>query len=157
MYCVDSVTVLDSYVWLVHCRRICIAGTHFGGPHDARAHKIAAAIAAKYPAQYETWFYWTGIDQWSDYVIQKFDKVPFPAELKGHSTHPFVWLETGADQQIVPIGGRDRLCLWAQKMFPAADSANADILKLADGSISMLDMWGHATDMPAATCGTKLQ
>jgi uncharacterized membrane protein YebE (DUF533 family) len=41
--------------------RICIAGTMVGGPHDARAHKIAAAIASAHPDKYETWFYWTGI------------------------------------------------------------------------------------------------
>ena len=32
--------------------RICVAGTPSLGPHDARAHKIAAAIAAAYPDQY---------------------------------------------------------------------------------------------------------
>ncbi len=38
--------------------------------------------------RYETWFYWTGTDQYFEYVIDKFTNVPFPAHLKGHSTHP---------------------------------------------------------------------
>ena len=38
--------------------------------------------------RYETWFYWTGIDQWSEFVVKRFADVPFPDDLKGHSTHP---------------------------------------------------------------------
>jgi hypothetical protein len=80
---------------------------------------------------YETWFYWTGIDQWSEFVVNRFADVPFPDHLKGHSTHPvrsprmlriypflricqcsrdsriqFCWLEQGQEQLVTPIGGR---------------------------------------------------
>jgi hypothetical protein len=86
----------------------CLSGTINAGPHDARAHKIASAIAARYPGQYETWFYWTGTAQvpsafaasqvllfslvscatlcfrlqFFDYTTKKFEAVEFPAHLK---------------------------------------------------------------------------
>ena len=50
--------------------RICIAGA-YSGPHDARAHKLAAAIAAAYPEKYETWFYWTGASTGSDSYFRR--------------------------------------------------------------------------------------
>ena len=48
-------------------------------------------------------------DQYFEFVQKKFANVEFPKHLKGHATHPFVWLETGAEQKIVPIGGRYEL------------------------------------------------
>jgi hypothetical protein len=48
-------------------------------------------------------------------VEVKFDPVPFPEELKGHQTSPFVWLETSTasgENKITPIGGGDRFRAW---------------------------------------------
>ncbi len=71
----------------------------------ARAHRIASTLAETYPAQYETWYYWDTPQYFHAYIVEKMDPVPFPDHLKGHSSSPFVWFETGPDKIIQPIGG----------------------------------------------------
>jgi hypothetical protein len=93
----------------------------------------------------------TGISQFYEFVIAKFDAVPFPAHLKGHCTHPFVWIETGADQKIEPIGGRDFFCEWTLKNFAASDVPNAAIVELASTKPSMGDAIGHVKAMAGST------
>ena len=85
--------------------RICVAG-FTASPHTGRARKIAGLIAKKNPNKYETWFYFDGSDQFYDF-LKLFDDVPFPPEIKGHSSSPFVWFETSPNI-IKPIGGRDK-------------------------------------------------
>jgi hypothetical protein len=62
-----------------------------------------------------------------------------------------VWIETGADQKVEPIGGRDRFCEWANRTFEKTD-ANAKILDLANTMPSYLfersDAFHHTTTMP---------
>lgn len=93
----------------------------------------------------------TGISQFYEYVIAKFETIPFPAHLKGHCTHPFVWIETGADQKIEPIGGRDFFCEWTLKNFPAADAPNATIVELASTKPSFGDAFSHVKAMAGST------
>jgi hypothetical protein len=64
--------------------------------------------------------------------------------------HRFVWLES-ADNSLTPIGGRDRLCEWVNANLPASDAGNAEIRKLADGSVSFTDMFKHHKTMPGST------
>ncbi len=61
------------FVEILLCPNVCVRACIYNLPHFIR---------------YETWFYWTGIDQWSEFVVKKFADVPFPDHLKGHSTHP---------------------------------------------------------------------
>ena len=89
--------------------RICVAGfTH--SPPTAKAHFLADMIAKRFPAHYETWYYF---DQWTfyDFTKWKFESVPFPDHLKGHNTSPFCWVvdSTGA---ITPIGGAEHFSEW---------------------------------------------
>ena len=65
------------------------------GHHTGRARNLAALIAATHPDKYETWFYFAGSDDFYGFLKITFDSVPFPEHLKGHSSSPFVWLETG--------------------------------------------------------------
>ncbi len=90
--------------------RICVAGGTHSAP-TAKAHELAALIAKRYPTRFETWFYFDQYAYWL--FIRKFDTVPFPPHLKGHSTTPFVWFERGATNVIEPIGGSTDLSKWA--------------------------------------------
>jgi hypothetical protein len=101
-----------------------------------RARRIASAIAAQYPQQYETWFKIGGDVDFHDFTRQIFDSVPFPAHLRGHDTSPFCWLERGENAVIEPIGGCDHLCEWAKRTF----AGNADIVALCDEGITMSDL-----------------
>jgi hypothetical protein len=74
----------------------------------------------------ETWFYFDGISAFNDFLIKKFDSVPFPEELKGHSSSPFVWLERGADAEVTPLGGRDRFVDWSTQTFANDDAILAE-------------------------------
>lgn len=105
--------------------RICVAGYTHSGP-TAKAHYLADMIAKAFPDKYETWYYF---DQYAFHAFtqKKFDPVPFPAHLKGHSTSPFVWFETGSNNKIEPIGGSDHFSQWVLKTFPK----NAEFVELA--------------------------
>jgi len=54
------------------------------------------------------------------FLREKFDPVPFPPHLKGHSSSPFVWLErpnstlVGGPNEIEPIGGRSHFAEWIE-------------------------------------------
>eukprot|EP00388_Colpodella_angusta_P037656 GDKK01042170.1.p1 GENE.GDKK01042170.1~~GDKK01042170.1.p1 ORF type:complete len:204 (+),score=26.04 GDKK01042170.1:23-613(+) len=72
--------------------RICVASfnlSRWGG----RAHHLAAHLAKTYPDKFESWYYFDGMGQVYRYMIDTFDKVPFPTNIKGHNTSPLVWLE----------------------------------------------------------------
>jgi len=97
--------------------RICEAGYN-ASPHTGRARQIIGYIAAKYPNEYESWFYFDAGDKYFKFLHDMFDNVTFPAHLKGHATSPFVWLETGANEINTLIGGRADLAAWVKTKFP---------------------------------------
>ncbi len=91
----------------------------------------------------ETWYYFAPQRQYERFLQETFDPVPFPDHLKGHSTSPFVWAETGEDQKMELLGscmlciaymsfynlhplikgGLDRFKTWAQKRLPKSDKS----------------------------------
>jgi glutathione S-transferase len=79
---------------------------------------IIGHICSKYPAEYESWFYFDSGDKYYAFLKETFDKVPFPDNLKGHATSPFVWCETGQNEISQLIGGRTDLAAWAKAKFP---------------------------------------
>ena len=93
--------------------RICIAGFTHSAP-TSKAHYMADIIAKAFPDKFETWYYWDSGSAFYGYIIPKFDSVPFPPHLKGHSTSPFVWLERGAEKTIEPIGGAKEFSAWVK-------------------------------------------
>jgi len=106
--------------------RICEAGYNVS-PHTGRARQIIGYIAAKYPNEYESWFYFDSGDKYFGFLKQTFDSVPFPENLKGHATSPFIWLETGQNQIHQLIGGRTDLATWVKSKFPQ----DKELLELA--------------------------
>jgi len=101
--------------------RLCIAGFHIS-PHTGRARKIASLIARKFPDQYETWYVWGSSSEYESFIIERTRDVPFPPELKGHGSSPFVYLEQGASKTTTPIGGREQLAqLGAQELHRSGD------------------------------------
>jgi len=97
--------------------RICQAG-YTASPHTGRARQIVGYIAAKYPNEFESWFYFDSGDKYFAFLHEMFDKVPFPDHLKGHATSPFIWFETGNNQIAQLIGGRQDLANWCKTKFP---------------------------------------
>jgi hypothetical protein len=108
--------------------RICVAGYKVS-THTGRARKIATHLAKQHPDKFETWFYFASGSDYEAFLKRKFDAVPFPPHLKGHASSPFVWLETGADNQITPIGGRSHFCEWIQKEQKAVFDAESKEFK----------------------------
>ncbi len=82
----------------------------------------AAKIGELYPEEVETWYFFPPPRVYHRFLIDTFDAVPFPPEVKGHSTSPFVWIERGEDQKMEIIGGLDRMKLWAQRNFPKKET-----------------------------------
>jgi glutathione S-transferase len=97
--------------------RICEAG-YTASPHTGRARQIIGYICAKYPSEYESWFYFDAGDKYYAFLKEMFDKVPFPDHLKGHASSPFVWCETGQNEISQLVGGRSDLAVWAKAKFP---------------------------------------
>jgi len=97
--------------------RICEAG-YTASPHTGRARQIIGYICSKYASEYESWFYFDSGDKYYGFLKETFDKVPFPDNLKGHATSPFVWCESGQNEISQLIGGRADLCVWAKTKFP---------------------------------------
>jgi hypothetical protein len=91
--------------------RICVSGYTHSAP-TAKARYLATLIAEEFPDKFETWFYFSS-SMFFNFTAKKFANVDFPAHLKGHATSPFVWLETGSDNVIEPLGGAEFLSAWA--------------------------------------------
>jgi glutathione S-transferase len=97
--------------------RLCEAG-YTASPHTGRARQIIGYICSKYASEYESWFYFDSGDKYYAFLKETFDKVPFPDNLKGHASSPFMWCETGQNEISQLIGGRSDLCVWAKAKFP---------------------------------------
>ena len=112
--------------------RICVAGFN-ASPHVGRARTLAALIASKYPDKYETWFHFCSHSDFYAFTAATFDAVPFPENIKGHSSAPFCWLETPPNT-IQPLGGRAELAAWATATFAADEPivAHAATWKISD-------------------------
>jgi hypothetical protein len=108
--------------------RICVSGyTH--SPPTAKGRYLATALAEEFPDKFETWFYFdTG---YHNFTSKRFENVDFPAHLKGHDSSPFVWLETGSDNAVQPLGGADFLSKWALDADNGV-SGNAAVKALAE-------------------------
>jgi len=119
--------------------RICVAGYKIS-THTGRARRLAALIASKYPDSYETWFYFDGSDYYYNFLKEKFDPIPFPEHLKGHSSSPFVWFERGSKCGIEPIGGRSHFAEWVMKQFVNDE----EIIKCASVSWTCSDIFHNS-------------
>mmetsp|Transcript_1738 Transcript_1738/g.2517 ORF Transcript_1738/g.2517 Transcript_1738/m.2517 type:complete len:155 (-) Transcript_1738:336-800(-) len=96
--------------------RLCISG--FGlSHHTGRARKIAEIIASTYPDKYETWFYFDtfGHKEFLPTVKAELSEEQ-QQKFATHQSSPFCWLEM-TDGKRNAIGGRDRLCDWANENF----------------------------------------
>jgi hypothetical protein len=134
--------------------RICVTGYTISH-HTGRTRKIATHLAREHPDKFETWFYFAG-SEYHEFTKQKFEQVPFPEHLKGHGSSPFVWLETGAGNQITPIGGRSHFCEWIQKEQKAVfDAESKEFKEMVTTGPSLLGDAFHNGDeklkMTAAT------
>jgi hypothetical protein len=90
---------------------ICVSGFKISH-HTGRAYQIAKEIAKENP-EYKTWFYFDNPSEYRKFLkIIKTELSPEEQyKFKNHKTSPFCWLETS--ERKIPIGGRDRLCEWA--------------------------------------------
>lgn len=116
--------------------RICVAGTTYS-PYVGRAHKLAHHLATTYPDKFESWYYWDSKGAYFRFIIDTFDKVPFPAAVKGHSTTPLIWLEVNKADATGPsalpaneldgnailevVGGNDKFQVWTKQHTAKAD------------------------------------
>jgi hypothetical protein len=126
--------------------RICEAGFKVS-THTGRARRIIGAIAKKYPEKYESWFYFDSGDAYYGFLKEMFDPIPFPDHLKGHSSSPFIWLESGSDNKIDLIGGRCYLADWVKKTFPE----DQELLALAAVDWTVGDAFHNGSDAPQST------
>jgi len=100
--------------------RLCVAG--FGtSHHTARASRVARAVGASAPERLETWFYfdsagYRGKDGLLPKIKSELDKDD-QERFASHNSSPFCWFEY-PDGRRKGIGGRDKLCEWAQAEFP---------------------------------------
>ena len=116
--------------------RLYVAGWPMS-PHVGRAEKIARLIAAKDPAKYETWFYFSfrstlrGEKGDGKGGLYGTAKNTFSAEdqerLKDHKSVPFVWIVSGGEggtaAAVKGLGGRDRFCEWVAAQPDLMESA----------------------------------
>jgi len=103
--------------------------------YTGQGRELAAKIAAKFPGEYETWFYFASQKQYYDFLKVKFDPVPFPPHLKGHSSSPFIWIERGNSFDIELIGGTTNLQKWV--LANPTLSADPELKTLATQSWKM--------------------
>jgi hypothetical protein len=137
--------------------RICVTGMTHSGP-TAKAHYLADKIAKRFPDKYETWYYFD-MYTFYKYIVPRFANAVFPAHLKGHSTSPFVWFETGKDNKEQYIGGAAELSKWAIETFPN----EPEIVALAKENWISLKPYitgqsyhcDNGVPVPPATCGGK--
>jgi hypothetical protein len=114
--------------------RICVAG--FGISHNVGgAQKLASAIAAEYPDQYETWFYFSTF-HFHDFLKTLKEEIPEHQKSQSstldkgktmgeHTSAPFVWFERADEPAFEAKGGRDKFCEWAGTEFPNVESIQA--------------------------------
>lgn len=124
--------------------RICVAGFTLSH-HTNRAGNLARTIAAQYPNEYETWFYFDSKGYRGSRGLLKNDVFPQLNEeqkvcFESHKSSPFCWLEA-PDGSLDAKGGRDRLCEWAAGKFPD----NAEIVQLSATPPSLTEVWVDET------------
>lgn len=138
--------------------RLCVIGFKVSH-HTGRARRLAAAIAAAYPEQYETWYHFDWPSAYREYLAQlKANELNLDesSPLFNHTSSPFCWLEeaTGSATAFTPLGGRDRFCEWATERFPASEEKNAEIVELASTPPSLFsDAWVDETPGTAQPSG----
>ena len=130
--------------------RICVAG-FTTSHHTGHTRAIVGIIAAKYKDEYESWFYFDGMNAFYEF-LKRFDNVPFPPHLKGHCTSPFVWFERGADFAVEPVGGREHFCQWVLKTFPKDD----ELVKLASTGPSLTEIFHNGAKAPQSTADVSV-
>ena len=120
-------------------KRICVAGFNYSPP-CGRSRKVASLIAAKYPTQYETWFYFDSQGCYYDFLAKNFgdDKIVFPNELKGHDTAPFVWIERKNGENNY-LGQNVTFLKWATETF----KEDKEICEAASVEWSYSDLMHH--------------
>mmetsp|Transcript_36822 Transcript_36822/g.106143 ORF Transcript_36822/g.106143 Transcript_36822/m.106143 type:complete len:153 (+) Transcript_36822:54-512(+) len=122
--------------------RICVAGVGFSH-HTNRAGKLARAIVAANPEEYESWFYFSS-KGYHDVLHHIKSELPAAQQelLLPHKTSPFCWLEF-PDGTLDAKGGRDKLCEWASVRFKTARYDEA--LSLALSKPEIIEAWVDTT------------
>ncbi len=133
--------------------RICIAGFNYSS-YTGLAHRLGGIVGGLYSGAYETWYYWDSQGAYYAFLKDKFDPIPFPAHLKGHSSSPFVWLERGENNEIELIGGATEFQKWTLQQTDLA--ANGDIKAVAQGSWKLSDISHTGATWPAATADVRV-
>jgi hypothetical protein len=128
--------------------RVCVAGFRIS-PYTGRARYLAAELAAQYPNEFETWFYFDSGSNFYAYIQKKFENVPFPPHLKGHCTSPMVWLERGATNDVEPLGGCNHMVEWIKK--DQRLMANDKIAALTQSWFGWSDIFHNGKGAPQPT------
>eukprot|EP01098_Paradermamoeba_levis_P001621 TRINITY_DN11890_c0_g1_i1.p1 TRINITY_DN11890_c0_g1~~TRINITY_DN11890_c0_g1_i1.p1 ORF type:complete len:155 (-),score=47.33 TRINITY_DN11890_c0_g1_i1:23-487(-) len=95
---------------------LCVSGFTISH-HTGRARRIADEIQKQYPDKIETWYYFGSGEEYRGLLDDLKKEMPADNPLQQHRTSPFCWLEFSNGNPIQWIGGRDRLCEWAQSHF----------------------------------------
>jgi hypothetical protein len=132
--------------------RICIAGFTMSS-YTGLAHRLAGLVGGLYSTHYETWYYWDSQAAYYAFLKEKFDPIPFPPHLKGHSSSPFVWLERGDKHEIELIGGATEFQKWvlAQKDL----ASNPDIRTVAEGKWKLTDVFHTGGSWPTSSADLR--
>eukprot|EP01113_Clastostelium_recurvatum_P003914 TRINITY_DN1172_c0_g1_i1.p1 TRINITY_DN1172_c0_g1~~TRINITY_DN1172_c0_g1_i1.p1 ORF type:complete len:178 (+),score=29.86 TRINITY_DN1172_c0_g1_i1:35-535(+) len=139
--------------------RLCVSGFSLS-THAGRAQQIASLIARTYPNAWDSWFFFSSSAQFRgpEQGLLPRIQAAMPADhpLRAHRTSPFCWVEltepaegtyqmpARPDCHILPLGGRDRLCEYVLRTFPADDARNAPIREAARNP-TLGDAWVDET------------
>ncbi len=132
--------------------RICIAG-FTASSYTGLAHRLSGLIGALYSENYETWYYWDSQERYYIFLKDKFDPVPFPPHLKGHSSSPFVWLEHGETNSIELIGGATAFQAWVLQQPDLA--LNNHIKSVASGKWKFSDIFHTGNTWAKSTANIR--
>ena len=119
--------------------RVCFSGFTLSH-HTNRARKLADEIVQSQPlGSYETWFYFDAAKKYRTFINEAIKpklSSDQQEEFGPHKSSPFCWLEYD-DGSVVALGGRDRLCEWAEEKFPDTET----IRKLATTQPGLSEAW----------------
>lgn len=119
--------------------RICIAGYTISS-YTGFARRLAGLVTQTHGDAYETWMYFDAQSPYYAFLKEKFDPIPFPPHLKGHSTSPFVWLERGPSNDIELLGGATEFKQWILKQLDLVGSDQV-LKEAAEGSWKVSDIF----------------